>query len=241
MKTSCAAGMRASAIVAAAIVAMGLAACAPPVTVPAGSEGQRPAGFPASRYVEAARRGLPVYEVDPVASRIVIEVRRGGALAQLGHDHVVVAHDVSGYVAPDEGRADLFVRLDRLVVDEPAERAQAKFDGQPPDDAVAGTRTNMLRKLAADVHPFAVIAVRGVERNATGAWLNATITVNGVDRALRIPAQIDVSPEAVRVAGEATLAQTDFGIVPYSILAGALQVQDPVAIRFRVVARALGR
>ena len=52
-------------------------------------------------------------------SRIVIEVRRGGTLAQLGHDHVVVSHDVAGYVAPAEGRADLYVRLDRLVVDEP--------------------------------------------------------------------------------------------------------------------------
>ena len=231
--------MKVSGAVGAAVVALCLAACAPPVAGPSGSEGRRPPAFPAAHYIEAARQAKLVYEIDPVASRVVIEVRRGGALAQLGHDHVVVARDVSGYVAPDEGRADLYVPLDRLVVDEPDARAQARFEGQPPEDAVAGTRTNMLRKLDADAHPFAVVAVRGVGKDATGAWLSATIGVNGVDRALRIPAQIVSTSEVVSVTGEVTLAQTDFGIVPYSILAGALQVQDPVAIRFRIRARRL--
>ena len=224
-------------LVGAVVVAGCLSACAPPVSGPAGNEGQRPAGFPDAYYMEAARRGQPVYEVDPATSRVVIEVRRGGALAQLGHDHVVVSHDVVGYVAPVDGRADLYVRLDRLVVDERAERADAHFDGQPPDEAIAGTRENMLRKLAADVHPYAVIGVRGVTKDASGSWLNAKLAVNGVDREMRIPAQVSLAPEEVNVTGEMTIAQTSFGIVPYSILAGALQVQDQVAIRFRVRAR----
>ena len=223
--------------VGAAIVAAGLAACAPPVSGPAGDEGQRPSGFPAAHYMDAARRGQPVYEIDPVSSLVVIEVRRAGALAQLGHDHVVVSHDVVGYVAPNEARADFYLRLDRMVVDEPGERAEARFDGQPPDDAIAGTRENMLRKLAATEHPYAVVGVRGVDKDATGSWLNATIALNGVDRALRIPATIAFTPEDGTVAGEVTLAQTAFGIVPYSILGGALQVQDAVAIRFRIRAR----
>ena len=148
-----------------------------------------------------------------------------------------MSHDVAGYVVPVEGRADLHLRLDRLVVDERAERAEAHFDGQPPDDAIAGTRDNMLRKLAADLHPYAVIGVRGVGNDPLGSWLNATIAVHGIDREVRIPAQISVAPEEVSAAGDVTLAQTSFGIVPYSILAGALQVQDPVAIRFRIRAR----
>jgi hypothetical protein len=224
-------------LVGAVVLAGCLSACAPPVSGPAGNEGRRPAGFPDAYYLEGARRGQPVYEVDPATSRVVIEVRRGGALAQLGHDHVVVSHDVVGYVVPVEGRADLYLRLDRLVVDEPRERAEAHFDGQPPDDAIAGTRENMLRKLATDMHPYAVIGVRGVGKDATGAWLNATIAVNGIDREMRIPVQVSIAPEEVSVAGDVTLAQTSFGIVPYSILAGALQVQDPVAIRFRIRAR----
>ena len=217
-----------------AVAAFLLAACAPPVSRPTESGGQRPDGFPDAYYLEAARRGQPVYEVDPASSRIVIEVRRGGTLAQLGHDHVVVSHDVAGYVSPAEGRADLYVRLDRLIVDEPGERAEAHFETQPPDDAIAGTRENMLRKLDAAGHPFAVISVRGVDRNASGAWLDATLALNGTSRPLRIPAEIALAPDGVSVAGQIALTQTSFGITPYSILAGALQVQDEVAIRFRI-------
>jgi hypothetical protein len=229
MKRSCTASIAAAALC--------LAACAPPVSGPAEREGQRPAGFPDAYYLDAARRGQPVYEVDPASSRLVIEVRRGGALAQLGHDHVVVSHDVAGYVAPAEGRADLYVRLDRLVVDEPGERAEARFESQPPDDAIAGTRENMLRKLDAAGHPFAVIGVHGVDRDAAGASLDATLELNGTSRALRIPAEIVQAPDAMSVAGRIAVTQTSFGITPYSILAGALQVQDEVAIRFRIRAR----
>jgi hypothetical protein len=39
------------------------------------------------------------------------------------------------------------------------------------------------------------------------------------------------------VAGKIALTQTSFGITPYSILAGALQVHDEVTIRFRIHAR----
>ena len=67
----------------------------------------------------------------------------------------------------------------------------------------------------------------------------AKVFKSGNSLAVRIPATIALAPEAVNVDGEVSLAQTGFGIVPYSILAGALQVQDPVAIRFRVRARRL--
>jgi hypothetical protein len=171
---------------------------------------------------------------------VVIEVRRAGTLAQLGHDHVVASHDARGYVAPADGRADLYVRLDRLAVDERDLRAEAKFEAQPPDDAIAGTRDNMLRKLNAEAHPYAIIEIRSVETDATGSWLNATLAVNGTERAMRIPARIAMAPSEVDVNGQLEVRQTSFGIAPYSILAGALQVKDEVTIRYRIHARRLG-
>ena len=101
-----------------------------------------------------------MFRVDPARSLLLIVVRRGGALAQFGHDHVVASHDVAGYIAPDEGRADLYVPLDALVVDEPALRAEAGFDTQPSAADIAGTRRNMLEKvLETSRHPYALIAV----------------------------------------------------------------------------------
>jgi len=224
------------------VLAIGLAACAPQVLVPAtpvAGDSARPTGFPEAYYLDAAKRGAPVYTVDPASSLVVIEVRRAGTLAQLGHDHVVASHDARGYVAPADGRADLYVRLDRLAVDERDLRAEARFDSQPPEEAIAGTRDNMLRKLDADAHPYATIGVRGVDADASGSIVNATITVNGTERAMRIPARIAVGAGQIDVTGNLTLQQTSFGITPYSILAGALQVQDEVSIRFRIHARRL--
>ena len=219
------------------VLAGALAACASRAPVPVVDDAQRPAGFPEAYYLDAAKRGAAIYAVDPKSSLVVIEVRRGGTLAQLGHDHVVASHDTRGYVAPADGRADLYVRLDRLAVDERDLRTEAKFGSQPPDDAIAGTRDNMLHKLAAQEHPYAIIGVRGVDTDATGSWLRATLAVNGTEHAVRIPARIAVAPAEVDVTGQLAVKQTSFGITPYSILAGALQVQDEVAIRFRIRAR----
>jgi len=224
--------------VAGAFLAAGvLAGCVSQAPRPSGDAGEAPAEFPGAHYLQAATRGQPVYEVDPASSLVVIEVRRGGTLAQLGHDHVVASHDVRGYLAPADGRADLYVRLDRLVVDEPGLRAEARFDTQPSDDAIAGTRANMLGKLGAGAHPWALVAVRDVVMDATGSRMNATFTLNGVARGMDLSPQVVFTAEEVSVNGRITLEQTSFGITPFSILGGALQVQDEVTVRFRIRAR----
>ena len=138
---------------------------------------------------------------------------------------------------PSDGRADFFIRLDELVVDEPELRAQAGFDTHPTAEAIASTRENMLAQLQAVEHPYAVIAVAGVNSDGMRSWLNASITLHGVTRALRIPAQIERDPEQLTASGEVTLEQSSFGIAPLAILGGALVVEDRVAVRFRIHAR----
>src|SRR5271167_427675 len=120
--------MRCKSLGAMVLVAAGLAACAVQAPPPPPGREAGPAEFPEAFYQQSAQRGLPVFAIDPAVSLIVIEVRRGGSLAQLGHDHAIASHNVRGYVAPNEGRADVFIRLDELVVDEPELRAQAAFD-----------------------------------------------------------------------------------------------------------------
>ena len=231
-----------------------LAACAPQTTQlappsrqtqpsrpaqPAGGAEIPPPSFPLGFYEGAARRGQPVFQVDPARSLVTVEVRRAGSLANLGHDHVVASHDLRGYVAPAEGRADLYARLDRLTVDEPRLRAQAGFDTQPGDADIAGTRRNMLgRVLRADLHPWALIAVT---RKAEGSDLDVAITLNGVTRRIPVRAAIESNAGDYAVTGTLAIEQSDFGIRPFSILGGALTVADRLDIRFTIVARRLPR
>src|SRR6266567_1240233 len=224
---------------AAALLALMLGACAPPVRERAPAAAP-PADFPEAYYLEAATRGKPVFRVDSRESLVVIEVRRGGSLARLGHDHVVASHEVGGYVAPDEGRADLYVQLERLEADEAALRAEAGFDTQPTESDIEGTRANMLvRVLEADRFPFALIRVGGADASRREAAMSVAITLQGVTRALQVPATIDADADKISVTGRLSLDQTDFGITPYSVLGGAIAVRNGVDLRFRIRARRL--
>jgi hypothetical protein len=221
-----------------AIVAGLTAGCAPPLPRAPEPVGPAPADFPAQRYVASLARGEPVFRVDPARSMVVVEVRRAGSLARLGHDHVVASHDVQGYVAPNDGRADLYVPLDRLVVDEPALRAEAGFDTVPTESDIEGTLHNMLtRVLEVENYPFARIAVSDVNPGTGEGVVNVAIVLHGVTRTTRIPLRIENTADDIVVSGNVMIRQTDFGMTPLSILGGAVQVADDVQLRFRILAR----
>src|SRR5262249_34378837 len=185
-------------------------------------------------YQEALKAGKPVYRVDPRESLVAIEVRRGGTLARLGHDHVIASHDVTGYVAPGEGRADLYIALARLVVDEPELRKQAGFDTQPTESDIEGTRSNMLgHVLEADQHPFALIAVKDADAKDRKPTLAVAITLHGRTRSYKVPSEVEADERTIAVSGKIELNQTDFGITPYALLGGAIAVKDGLMLHFR--------
>jgi YceI-like domain len=221
---------------AAMLAAVLLAACTQPVPRPGPeAEPAAPADFPAAFYGQAIAAGEPVYAVDPARSLVVIEVRRGGSLARLGHDHVVASHDARGFVAPRAARADLYVRLADLVVDEPALRTQAGFDSTPSATDIAGTRSNMLDKvLHAERHPYALIHAA---RAGSDDRLAIAVTLNGVTRDFEVPMTLQESGDELRVTGTLAFDQSAFGLVPFSILGGAVEVLDRVDLRFDIRAR----
>lgn len=214
-----------------------LAACvarAPAPPLPADT--QAPAEFPFEYYRDAAARGQTVMKVNSRLSYVAVEVRRDGPLARIGHDHVVASGDVSGYVLPSAGRGDLHIPLSRLTVDEAGLRTEAGMDTEPSQEAIDGTRRNMLEKvLEADRFPFALVRIMRKE----GEALSLTITLHGTTRELTVPARIESHTGKMIVSGQLTLAQTDFGIRPFSVLGGALRVQDNLAMRYRIVAENL--
>lgn len=220
----------------AAVLAGLVAGCAPRISPPAEAEPPlAPADFPESYYRQAEASGSKVLRVDPARSLVAVDVRSGGPLARLGHDHVVASHDLRGYVDMDGGRADFYVPLDRLAVDEPGPRAEAGLATQPSKGAVEGTRRNMLEKvLESGRHPFALIRVSRTA--ADRPELTVTIALHGARHVYEIPARIVTLPGGIGISGQMAIDQTDFGIVPFSVLGGALQVRDRLDLRFRIFA-----
>ncbi|PLY48354.1 hypothetical protein CSZ94_01060 [Janthinobacterium sp. ROICE36] len=175
--------------------------------------------------------------IAPQESLLTITVRRGGALARLGHDHVIASRTLQGVVAPALGRAQFQFRLDEMSVDEESLRQAAGLTTTPSADAIAGTRHNMLvRVLEAERYPWVSIDAR---RTGDKEVLEADITLHGVTRTLQLPVRIEQAAEGrgLQASGSLLLKQSDFGIVPFAVLGGAMAVQDQMELAFRIAAR----
>lgn len=220
----------------ACVLACTLTACAPPaVNLPAPGPASAPAAYTLPAATADWYRGQagPVLRIDPARSLIVATVRRGGALARLGHDHVVASHDIHGLVAPQAGRADFGFRLDQMIVDEAPLREQARLDTQPSADAIAGTRSNMLSKvLEAERYPDVALRVEGA-----GDGARLSVTLHGVTRSVAAPVTVTTTAEGISASGTLRLRQSDFGITPMSVMNGAMTVQDAMELRYTIVAR----
>lgn len=219
-----------------------LAACAsprvtPPITATAG-----PANFPETYYQQALARGAAVFRIDPTQSLIVMTVHRGGSLARLGHEHVVASRNVQGYVFPDRGLADLYVPLDRLTVDEPQLRAEAGMKTTPSASDIAGTRENMLTKvLHSDQYPYALMHIIAPAGTPGTVDLTLSINLHGKTREVKVPATFTVANDRITVRADLAIRQTDFGITPFSVLGGAMQVLDQVDMQVALTANRVTR
>jgi hypothetical protein len=188
-------------------------------------------------YQQAEAAGKHILYIDAHDSLIAITVHRGGALARLGHEHIVACHTLAGFVAPEAGRADFHFRLDELSVDEPQLRREAGFDTQPSEDAVSGTRSNMLGPvLHADQFPLVQLHAERMA-GAAATTVRLSVTLHGVTRSFDVPAHIQTNGEGLSASGTLSLLQSDFGIVPMSVLGGAISVPDQLDMRFRISAR----
>jgi hypothetical protein len=219
-------------LISAALLALSACSQLPPPAAPGTSAAPPPAAVIAAPL--PADTG-PLLHIDSAHSLIVVTVRRGGVLARLGHDHVVASHAISGSVSPSRNHADFTFRLDQMKIDEADLRQAAGLEKQPSADAIEGTRYNMLNKVL-DAERYPLVRVQA-ERIANDQPLRVAITLHGVTRTLDVPVTLREEAGAIQVKGAFTLKQTDFGLTPFSVMAGAMSVQDQMELRFDLLAK----
>jgi polyisoprenoid-binding protein YceI len=222
-----------------AALAVLLASCAAAPEQPAPGVTE---GLPLQIYRDALG-SAPVYRVDAEASRIDVIVRRDGQLRRFGHDHVVTARGIDGYLmqanaAGAGSRADLRVDLTRVAVDESPARTVYGLETEPTADDIAGTAENLHDKvLETRSWPEARIAVSVLEQAADSAQCEVQLNLKGVERTFPVEVLIDSDGDILRARGMFDIRQSDFGIEPFSLLGGALAVRDRLEIAFWIGAR----
>ena len=193
-----------------------------------------------------AHEGRP-YDVDSRGSLLTILAFRGGALAKAGHNHVIASHDISGtfYVPDDVLRStfELHVPVAQLTIDEPELRAQEgpDFPVEVPEAAKEGTRRNMLGEalLSGAQYPDIALVSQHIEGGAMGAAVRAEVQVGirGQTHTVSVPVVYSLHSGELTATGELHIRQSELGLIPFSAMLGALQVQDELQVRFRIVAR----
>ena len=220
------------------LVAIMMSACQPQVVRSTNALRPFAVAMVASDTTDAFR-----YRVDTAASAVHILVYRAGALARLGHNHVVSSKDVTGavYLNKELARSSVEIRLPvaTLVVDDATARSQEgeAFAADVPSDAREGTRRNLLSAAVLDLEHYPTITLQSVAIAGTRSNPNLTMRITIKDVARDVPLAVVVRKQGERIeaSGEFEIKQSDFGITPFSVALGALQVQDRLRIRFSIV------
>ncbi len=190
--------------------------------------------------------GATVFDVDPARSVVTIRVYRAGPMAKLGHNHVITSGDESGVVwqglEPSGSGFELRIPVQALVVDDPVARASAgpDFAGDVPESARQGTYQNLLRPEVLDAAQYPEIVVRS--NGLDGTWqqpvAHAQATLKGQTRTVDVPLELDRAGTTLTARGAFRIRQTEFGMSPFSVAGGAIQVGDEVDLSFVIVATA---
>lgn len=203
------------------------------------------------------------FRIDENQSELRILVYRAGPLARLGHNHVMVNRAIRGTVHwADEPGASVFslvIPAAGFVVDDAQARSEEgpDFPGEIPEDAKSGTLHNMLSPAVLDADEFPLITINsvaapdvpgesGVTPGATTpgavapgtALLRATVAINvaGHESKLEVPFTLQTDSSRLSATGSIQVRQSSIGLTPYSLMLGALQVQDVMTIKFNFVA-----
>jgi hypothetical protein len=182
------------------------------------------------------------YKIDSRNSELRILVYRAGPMANLGHNHVMVNRAMTGFVQVGNDIAassfSLSVPVEDFEVDEPKARLEegSDFPGDIPEEARSGTRRNMLSAAMLNAAEFPLVTVTGVTLTGTLSELSAdlTISVAGHEAKISAPCALQGDAHQLTATGSMELRQTAIGLTPYSLLHGALQVQDAMRLKFSI-------
>ena len=168
----------------------------------------------------------------PGNGTLFIRTRRTGFASKVGHDLILELTGWSAQVeVPDPAEPSgagvaATMDLSTLTVREGSGGAVPLADSDRRE--IEG---NARRILEVHRYPTATFAADQITATSTEATVTGMLSMHGSQGRVRLHVR-QIPPDGL--VAEATVAQTAFGIKPYSAFLGALRLQDEVAIECRV-------
>jgi polyisoprenoid-binding protein YceI len=166
-------------------------------------------------------------------SRFTVRAFAGGLLSGMGHNPVVSISDFTGEAhwdpaEPQKALLRIQIRAALLAV-------QNDISDKDRREMERGMREDVLET---DKYPEIVFESTSVSASANGrAEIDGNLTLHGVTRRERVPAQFALTGDILRAFGDFTIRQTDYRLKLASVAGGALKLKDELKFNFDIVAR----
>ena len=177
------------------------------------------------------------FRLGPDTGRVVIKTGRAGLAAKAGHDLTIEVTRWSAQVeVPAESDGGQSAATVSAELDLGSLEVREGTGGAMPltDRDRREIKKQMGGILGSGTATFAssrIIPSGSVEPPSGGGAIEGTVTLNGKSQ----PARLQLTDSGSgRYRGSVTLAQTGFGIKPYTGFFGALKLKDEVVVEFEV-------
>jgi polyisoprenoid-binding protein YceI len=177
------------------------------------------------------------YLIDTTASRFIVQAFATGLLSAFGHNPKIGMRDFEGEIqsAPEtyeEALVRVTVRTGAMEV----------LDEMKGDDRKKLEQTMYEEVLEAQRFPTAMyeskqITVKKLSQDQLLAHISGELSFHGATQAHSFDARVTRMGAMLRISGEFSLQQSDYGIKPISFAGGALRLKDEVKFNFELVAR----
>jgi polyisoprenoid-binding protein YceI len=168
------------------------------------------------------------YRLTSESGELVVKTGRTGMGRRAGHDLVIVVTRWRGEVTV--ASAKLEDSTVSIEVDIDSFEVREGLGGVKPltDKDRADIKKTLGDILDSGTHPQIRFAATSVTRSGESVTVVGDLTIRGET----VPVTVGADFTDDRVRGSATVAQTRWGIKPYSAFLGALKLADEVAVEF---------
>jgi len=177
------------------------------------------------------------YVFDKNASRFTVQAFATGMLSAFGHNPTIGIRDFAGdvqFVVDTYEQAALSLSIDTTsfeVLDEMKRDDRAKLQQAMNDDVLDVAHYPTATFVSQQ------ITVQKVSAELLQAKVTGDLTLRGNTQNQSFDARVTLLGAMLRVSGDFTIRQSDYGIKPVSFAGGALRLKDDLKFTFELVAR----
>ena len=173
------------------------------------------------------------WSLDSSDGELLVRTGVAGRAGRMGHRLTVAMtrwHATVQWAGVDPVAVEVVIETDSFEV----LRGEGGVKGLSGAEKVL-VRSNALKSLGASRFPRIRFAADVLDRTDEGYRLAGSLEVRGKTREHVIDLRTEDLGDAWRMSAESTVRQSDYGIKPYSLLMGSVQVADDVAVSFTAV------